>query len=497
MAELDLYGDLYGDVDDVGSPVALSPSQQAQPSNDQTNPSLGERRANAPSPPSTVPDHSLATANPTQPTTFSISTYEDPSYANNKKHNSLPHSDPPHPPRPPVDVNPIPRTGGPGSNLWGVKPSDMPDEGKMFVGGLNWETTEDALKQYFAQFGNVVHCTIMRDPTNGRSRGFAFLTFSDPTVVNKVMVKEHFLDGKLIDPKRAIPRGSGPGPSGIPGVPMADRRVPHHQFGTETPASLSNKLFCRGMPENATPQSDNASRFRAFWAQYNSQANIEEAILMMDRDSNRHRGFGFVNLVTGDDAESLLRCGPFVMDGHPLEVKRKAPSRARYDGRDEMAKMGPPPMDRYGVAYGGPTHHDTGATPFHAAPMGGYFPKPGGMSGAASWKGWNPSMVQPMAAGANRGMYMGMGMQHDERAMGPARGMMHDVPGAVVGAYGGAYHRPPSSGSYGHDWRAGPPGGMRAVAPGAYPPYHQHAHLPPSSAGPSRNQRGPRNFAPY
>jgi hypothetical protein len=25
-----------------------------------------------------------------------------------------------------------------------------------------------------------------------------------------------------------------------------------------------------------------------------------------------------VNLVTGDDAESLLRCGPFVMDGHPV-----------------------------------------------------------------------------------------------------------------------------------------------------------------------------------
>jgi len=332
MAELDLYGDLYGDVDDVGSPVALSPSQQAQPTNNESgnNPSLGERRASAPSPPSTVPDHSLPTTNSSQPTTFSISTYEDPSYANNHNHNNnkklhpLPHSDPPAPPKPPRDPQPIPRTAGPGSDLWGVKPSDMPDEGKMFVGGLNWETTEDALKQYFAQFGNVVHCTIMRDPTNGRSRGFAFLTFADPTVVNKVMVKEHFLDGKLIDPKRAIPRGSGPGPSGLPGVPMVDRRVPHHAFGTETPASLSNKLFCRGMPEDATPQS-----FRAFWAQYNSQANIEEAILMMDRDSNRHRGYGFVNLVTGDDAECLLRCGPFVMDGHPLEVKRKAPSRAR------------------------------------------------------------------------------------------------------------------------------------------------------------------------
>ncbi|PLW15104.1 hypothetical protein PCANC_13956 [Puccinia coronata f. sp. avenae] len=481
MAELDLYGDLYGDVDDVGSPVALSPSHPAQPTAEPASASQAEPRASAPSPPTSVPDHHTALDNSSQPTVFSISTYEDPSYAS-QKHNP---TDPPHPPRPSVDANAAVPTTGPGSKLWGVKPSDMPDEGKMFVGGLNWETSEDALKQYFAQFGDVVHCTIMRDPTNGRSRGFAFLTFADPMVVNKVMVKEHFLDGKLIDPKRAIPRGSGSGASaGITGVPMADRRASHHQFGTETPASLSNKLFCRGMPEDATPQS-----FRAFWAQYDSQANIEEAILMMDRDSNRHRGFGFVNLVTGDDAESLLRCGPFVMDGHPLEVKRKAPSRARFDGRDDMTKMAPPPIDRYGVPYSGPAHH--APSPFHPPPMGGYF-KPGGMTGP-SWKGWSPSMVPPMAAGANRGVYLGMGVPQDDRGMGPARGMVHGAPGGMAGPYGGPYHRTPAGG-YGHDWRAGPPG-MRAVGPGAYPPYPPHN--PPPSSGPSRNQRGPRNYAPY
>jgi RNA-binding protein Musashi len=37
----------------------------------------------------------------------------------------------------------------------------------------------------------------MRDPA-GRSRGFAFLTFEDPAAVNKVMVQEHFLDGKIV-----------------------------------------------------------------------------------------------------------------------------------------------------------------------------------------------------------------------------------------------------------------------------------------------------------
>jgi RNA-binding protein Musashi len=38
----------------------------------------------------------------------------------------------------------------------------------------------------------------MRDGTTGRSRGFGFLTFKDPKVVNVVMVKEHLLDGKLV-----------------------------------------------------------------------------------------------------------------------------------------------------------------------------------------------------------------------------------------------------------------------------------------------------------
>src|SRR5215469_5270650 len=96
----------------------------------------------------------------------------------------------------------------------------------MFIGGLNWETTDESLRRYFSQFGEVLECTVMRDGATGRSRGFGFLTFKDPKTVNSVMVKEHYLDGKIvsarrnrpfrstkitntscqIDPKRAIPR---------------------------------------------------------------------------------------------------------------------------------------------------------------------------------------------------------------------------------------------------------------------------------------------------
>ena len=38
----------------------------------------------------------------------------------------------------------------------------------------------------------------MRDGMTGRSRGFGFLTFKDAKTVNIVMVKEHYLDGKIV-----------------------------------------------------------------------------------------------------------------------------------------------------------------------------------------------------------------------------------------------------------------------------------------------------------
>lgn len=53
---------------------------------------------------------------------------------------------------------------------------------------------------YFEQFGEITHCTIMRDAESGRSRGFAFLTFKEPSSVNAVMAREHHLDGKNVGP---------------------------------------------------------------------------------------------------------------------------------------------------------------------------------------------------------------------------------------------------------------------------------------------------------
>ena len=50
---------------------------------------------------------------------------------------------------------------------------------KVFIGGLNINTTKESLTSYFEQFGEIVDAVVMRDPTTKRSRGFGFVTYGD------------------------------------------------------------------------------------------------------------------------------------------------------------------------------------------------------------------------------------------------------------------------------------------------------------------------------
>ncbi len=58
---------------------------------------------------------------------------------------------------------------------------------KLYVGGLPYATTDNELKDLFAQAGSVVSATIIMDRMSGRSKGFGFVEMSTDEEAQKAI----------------------------------------------------------------------------------------------------------------------------------------------------------------------------------------------------------------------------------------------------------------------------------------------------------------------
>ena len=87
---------------------------------------------------------------------------------------------------------------------------------KLFVGGLSWETTEDALKSLFSQAGTVVSAAIIVDRDTNRSKGFGFVEMSSDGEANAAIQKfnGYELDGRKLAVNIARPKTEDSRPSG-------------------------------------------------------------------------------------------------------------------------------------------------------------------------------------------------------------------------------------------------------------------------------------------
>ena len=61
------------------------------------------------------------------------------------------------------------------------------DKKKLYVGNLSYDTTLDALKAAFAEFGDIVDAVIITDKNTGRSKGFGFVEFADEAMAKAAM----------------------------------------------------------------------------------------------------------------------------------------------------------------------------------------------------------------------------------------------------------------------------------------------------------------------
>lgn len=205
---------------------------------------------------------------------------------------------------------------------------------KLFVGGVSAHTTTEALRSHFSKYGRVIDAVVMQK--NGRPRGFGFVTFDHPMPAECVLAEAQWLDGRLVDVKRAVP-------------------------GERAQERASNKIFVGGLPQDVS-----TDELRGYFTGYGP---VADAVVMVDRRTNRSRGFGFVrfgNGVQGNAASEavLMDFQSHRLAGKWVEVKRATPASQLQEMflgegfEEEMASYGMTTDDLMAAAAMGMPLHD-------------------------------------------------------------------------------------------------------------------------------------------
>ncbi|XP_045119935.1 heterogeneous nuclear ribonucleoprotein 27C-like isoform X10 [Portunus trituberculatus] len=203
-------------------------------------------------------------------------------------------------------------------------PHDGEEKGKMFVGGLSWETTQESLQRYFGQYGEVIDCVVMKNNETGRSRGFGFVTFADPNKVDAVLKSgPHELDGRTIDPKACNPRS-----------------MQKQKRNGNWP-----KVFLGGLPSNLTE-----TDLRNFFSRF---GGVMEVVIMFDQEKKKSRGFGFLSFETEEAVDRAVAEHFVNINGKQVEIKKAEP-RDTSKAQEEGGQWGAHPDNHWGMPVGPP-----------------------------------------------------------------------------------------------------------------------------------------------
>ncbi|MBI2097453.1 MAG: RNA-binding protein [Candidatus Vogelbacteria bacterium] len=89
---------------------------------------------------------------------------------------------------------------------------------KLYIGGLSYNTTDEALKEAFSQVGAVSSAKVITDRMSGRSRGFGFVEMESDDDAAKAI---EMWNGKELDGRRLTVNEARP---------LTDQRPPRREF---------------------------------------------------------------------------------------------------------------------------------------------------------------------------------------------------------------------------------------------------------------------------
>jgi heterogeneous nuclear ribonucleoprotein A1/A3 len=270
---------------------------------------------------------------------------------------------------------------------------------KLFIGGLTSTTSDEMLRQFYEQYGELTDCIVMKDPTSQRSRGFGFVTYAKKSQVDAAQAaRPHEIDGKKVDSKRAVPKDANDkGPS---------------QVSTQ-------RLYVSGIKEGHTEE-----MLKEYFSEF---GNVLKVDIAKDKNTDTIRGFAFVHF---DDYDAVDKC--VLMKSHQINDQRCDVKKGL--SKEEMAKFDQGMRDRQ---FRGDRQGGRGGGFGDRGGRGG--PRGGGRGGRGGGGGGGPWANQGWGGGQGGGQGGGWGQQGGWGGGGQQGGWGGQQQGGWGGGQGGGW----------------------------------------------------------
>ncbi|GMR33301.1 hypothetical protein PMAYCL1PPCAC_03496, partial [Pristionchus mayeri] len=169
---------------------------------------------------------------------------------------------------------------------------------KLTIRGLTPNTTEEMLRDFYGQFGEVTDAVVFVDDCTMKTKGFGFVTYTAKAMVDECQrARPHMIDGKEVEARRAsINRG------------------------TSDPGN-TNKLYVSGVHREYSEEV-----LQAYFSKFGAIKKIE-----IVRDQFHLHGLAYVTFDDYDSVDQCVMIKSHDINGHRCEVKKRF---SREEARD-------------------------------------------------------------------------------------------------------------------------------------------------------------------
>ncbi|BFZ23979.1 hypothetical protein BsWGS_27018 [Bradybaena similaris] len=165
----------------------------------------------------------------------------------------------------------------------------------LIVLGLPWKSTEEDLRKYFQQFGELLMVQVKKDPKSGQSKGFGFVRFAEYESQLKCMAQRHMIDGR-----------------------WCDVRIPNSKEGAQQ--MMNRKVFVGRCTEDMT-----SDDLRNYFSKYGEVVDVFIP--------KPFRAFAFVSFADAETAQSLYG-EDHIIKGASVHISGAAPkANEKFDRR--------------------------------------------------------------------------------------------------------------------------------------------------------------------